>query len=416
MTGISVRFPAPFPATVAGQGGIAVEKENGVWIIAPDFGALAELLPAALVDPATRQIWVYDPVAGAYNVLTLAGLGEALHAATSATSLAVGTGARTFVTQAAKDFAPGSFVLATSAGDPSNYMLGQVTAYAGTSLTIAVEKSNGSGTHADWTLRASGPAGPPGAGGPGYAATSASSVAIGIGPKSFTTQAGLAYSAGARARASAAADTANSMEGLVTGYAGTTLTINVTRTSGSGTHADWTLNLAGDPGTGDLLAANNLSDVANAAAARTNLGLGASEGPQFASVNLGHASDTTLSRAAAGVIAVEGVPLYSQIPQQSKSADYTLVLADAQKHVLHPSTDNSPRTFTIPANASVAFPIGTAVTFVNKANTVTIAIASDTLTMAGTGLTGGRTLAANGMATAVKIGATEWMIFGAALS
>jgi len=37
---------------------------------------------------------------------------------------------------------------------------------------------------------------------------------------------GLAYSIGARARASSAADGTNYMEGLVTGYSGTTLTVN----------------------------------------------------------------------------------------------------------------------------------------------------------------------------------------------
>jgi hypothetical protein len=104
------------------------------------------------------------------------------------------------------------------------------------------------------------------------------------------------------------------------------------------------------------------------------------------------------------------------IPQNSQSANYTLVIGDASKHILHPSSDNNARTFTIPANASVAFDIGTAVTFVNKINTITIAITSDTLTLAGPGTTGSRTLAANGQATALKIGTTEWMIDGVGLT
>lgn len=104
------------------------------------------------------------------------------------------------------------------------------------------------------------------------------------------------------------------------------------------------------------------------------------------------------------------------LPQNSQSAPYTLVLSDSGKHIFHPSTDNNPRTFTIPANASVAFPVGTAVTFVNKINTVTIAITSDTLTLAGAGTTGSRTLAANGIATAVKITSTEWIISGNGLT
>lgn len=109
---------------------------------------------------------------------------------------------------------------------------------------------------------------------------------------------------------------------------------------------------------------------------------------------------------------------YRNIPQNSKSASYTLVLADAGKHILHPSADTTARTFTIPANASVAFEIGTAITFVNQASAgvITIDITTDTMRLAGAGTTGSRTLAANGMATALKITATEWIISGSGLT
>lgn len=40
--------------------------------------------------------------------------------------------------------------------------------------------------------------------------------------------------------------------------------------------------------------------------ARTSLGLGTGDSPQFTAVNIGHASDTTLTRASAGVVAAEG--------------------------------------------------------------------------------------------------------------
>lgn len=107
---------------------------------------------------------------------------------------------------------------------------------------------------------------------------------------------------------------------------------------------------------------------------------------------------------------------YDNIPQNSQSTAYTLVLADAQKHILHPTADNNARTFTIPANSSVAYPIGTAITFINEINTVTIAITSDTLKLAGTGSTGSRTLAANGIATAIKTASTTWWISGTGLT
>jgi len=53
---------------------------------------------------------------------------------------------------------------------------------------------------------------------------------------------------------------------------------------------------------------------------------------------------------------------------------------------------------------------------VNEINTLTIAIATDTLVLAGAGTTGSRLLAANGIATALKIGATKWIISGTGLT
>lgn len=102
----------------------------------------------------------------------------------------------------------------------------------------------------------------------------------------------------------------------------------------------------------------------------------------------------------------------------SKSADYPLVLSDGGTAILHPSADVTARVFTIPANSSVAYRVGTSLTFVNQnaAGTITIAITTDTMRLAGAGTTGSRTLAANGIATAVKITSTEWIISGTGLT
>lgn len=74
--------------------------------------------------------------------------------ATSSTSLTIGTGSKAFTIQIGKEFAIGQFVVAASAADVSNYMIGQITAHNnGTgALTVNVSKTNGSGTHADWTI------------------------------------------------------------------------------------------------------------------------------------------------------------------------------------------------------------------------------------------------------------------------
>lgn len=106
------------------------------------------------------------------------------------------------------------------------------------------------------------------------------------------------------------------------------------------------------------------------------------------------------------------------ITQNSQSAAYTLVLTDAGKHIFHPSADTTARIWTIPANSSVAFTIGTAVSFVNQhlAGVITIAITTDTLRLAGVGTSGSRSLAANGVATALKVTSTEWIISGTGLT
>ena len=107
---------------------------------------------------------------------------------------------------------------------------------------------------------------------------------------------------------------------------------------------------------------------------------------------------------------------YLGIPASAVSTSATLSIADAGEHIY--VTTNG-QTITIPANASVAYPIGTTLTFIagpSPVVTVTIAITSDTLRLAGGTSTGTRTLAANGMATAVKVAATTWYINGTGLT
>ncbi len=109
---------------------------------------------------------------------------------------------------------------------------------------------------------------------------------------------------------------------------------------------------------------------------------------------------------------------FRNLPQNSQSAAYTTVAADGGKHILHPAADTTARVFTIDSNANVPYPVGTAITFVNEnaAGVVTISITSDTMRLAGAGTTGSRTLAANGIATALKITSTSWIISGTGLT
>lgn len=105
---------------------------------------------------------------------------------------------------------------------------------------------------------------------------------------------------------------------------------------------------------------------------------------------------------------------YRDAPQVSQTTNYTLIASDAAKSILMNGTSV---TLTIPDNASVPFAVGTVVIIVNVNTTnLSIAITSDTLTLANSTTTGTRTLARNGVATCIKIGATSWLISGAGLT
>jgi len=121
----------------------------------------------------------------------------------------------------------------------------------------------------------------------------------------------------------------------------------------------------------------------------------------------GNAADATLATAATGLG-------YMGLPQNSTTTgSYTIVAADAGEHIYASAT----RTVTIPANSALALPIGTTLTFIAGAGaTMTIAITTDTMYLAGAGTTGSRTLAAHGIATAVKTTATTWLISGNGLT
>ena len=106
---------------------------------------------------------------------------------------------------------------------------------------------------------------------------------------------------------------------------------------------------------------------------------------------------------------------YLNVPVNSQTSNYTAVLSDSGKALI--LTSGSGITFTIPANGSVAYEVGTVLTFINmSSSSLTIAITSDTLYWAGSGTTGSRTLTPYGVATAIKMTSTTWIISGSNLS
>lgn len=107
---------------------------------------------------------------------------------------------------------------------------------------------------------------------------------------------------------------------------------------------------------------------------------------------------------------------YLGTPQNAQVTNYTLVLADSGKQI-YMAAAQAATTYTIPANSSVPFPVGTSVTFVNSStNNMTISITTDTLTLSPAGTTGSRTLGRYGIATAIKVTSTLWYISGTVLT
>ena len=132
-----------------------------------------------------------------------------------------------------------------------------------------------------------------------------------------------------------------------------------------------------------------------AGAATTALNIGASSAPIT-----GFAATATTSSTSASLG-------YLGSPINTQASTYTLVIGDAGKTIYAAGN------LTIPANASVAFPVGTIINVIASAG-ITIAITSDTLQWGGqaTSQTGTRTVAIYGMASLQKVTNTIWYISG----
>lgn len=152
----------------------------------------------------------------------------------------------------------------------------------------------------------------------------------------------------------------------------------------------------------DLAVADGGTGASDAATARANLGAAASG----ANTDI-TALDQDVTVTATGTIAANSIG-FRGLPQNSQTTGYTLVLADAGRHISITTGG-----VTIPANGVTAFPVGTTIViYNNSASGQTISISTDTLRQAGTANTGNRTLAQRGVATLIKVGSTEWVVTG----
>ncbi len=107
---------------------------------------------------------------------------------------------------------------------------------------------------------------------------------------------------------------------------------------------------------------------------------------------------------------------YLEIPQVVLSANVTAALSDSGKHLYSTTAGNL--AVTIPSNANVAFPIGSASTIVVQAagNVIIDKQAGVSLYLAGNSTDAGRVVSTYGMATIMKVGVDTWFISGSGVA
>jgi hypothetical protein len=115
-------------------------------------------------------------------------------------------------------------------------------------------------------------------------------------------------------------------------------------------------------------------------------------------------ASTATANSTAASLGYLGMPVNSQ-----SGSTYAVVVGDLGKVIYFSATCTATIPASLPIGSSIAFVAGTGAT-------VTIAQASDSMYLGGTGTTGSRTLAAYGMATAIKMAATVWFINGTGLT
>lgn len=272
---------------------------------------------------------------------------------TSTSSVAIATGSKGFTTQASKFFDVGFFLLITSDADPANYMHGQVTAYSGTSLTVNVTNTGGSGTHADWTIRVSGTRGAVGAtGATGPAgsgaltivrAASTGNVALATALENGDTLDGVTLATGDLVLVNAQSAPAENGVYVVpaSGAASRSTDFDAydehpgvyfsVREGSANADTLWlcTSNTGGTINSTALAITKVLAGTA--ALTRALLGLATSDSPEFTAVNIGAAADTTVSRPAPGRLQIEGEELLS-------TKDLSAALTSTQKSLLRGNT------------------------------------------------------------------------------
>jgi len=179
--------------------------------------------------------------------------------------------------------------------------------------------------------------------------------------------------------------------------------------------------------TGTAASTTNISTGATLTATTKTINIGtngATGSTTTISIGSTAGGTTTVNNALNVVVGGNTYPVgYANVPQVIQNADFSaFTLNDMGKHYYHASA--TAHTYTVPAGV---FAIGATLMFVNRgAGVLTIRCdptptgsplpATESLLQSITGSTGSRALAAFGVATMVKITATDWIISGTGLS
>ncbi|MES2497127.1 MAG: hypothetical protein V4618_13520 [Pseudomonadota bacterium] len=104
---------------------------------------------------------------------------------------------------------------------------------------------------------------------------------------------------------------------------------------------------------------------------------------------------------------------YRDIPLRAATSQQTLALTDVGTMI-----SNTTGGIVVPTNATVAFRLGSAITFYNASgSTQTVSGAVGvTLRLSATASTGSRTVAQRGLATIIKVATDEWLVSGSGVS
>ena len=129
------------------------------------------IIQTSAIGTYNPAMWKFSPTA---NPGTNGSMGTlSLTSSTSQSIPSIGANVTMVVNQSSHAYVQNQYVRFYSAGNINNWFTGTLTTVSGTSLTVKVDASNGSGTYTDWVGTPSGPPGQTGPTGPTGAALGA---------------------------------------------------------------------------------------------------------------------------------------------------------------------------------------------------------------------------------------------------